>query len=78
MRNFVQAYVFSRSQDFKYSKDFGEWDNKFWLDNFYTPKDYITEKYRAATDKLNDLLPANFRLTFEFDAICFRLSNKNF
>ena len=50
------------SADFKYSKDFGEWNNKFWLDNFYTPDDYTTREYMAVTDKLNDILPANFRL----------------
>lgn len=50
------------SADFKYSKDFGEWNNKFWLDNFYTPDDYTTREYMAVTDRLNDILPANFRL----------------
>ena len=50
------------SDDFKYSKDFSEWDNKFWLDNFYTPKDNITKEYMKLSDHFNDFLPASFRL----------------
>lgn len=51
-----------RSNDFKYSKDFGEWDNKFWLDNFYTPNDNTTKAYMEITDYFKDFLPANFTL----------------
>ena len=50
------------SDDPKFSKDFGEYDNKFWQKYFYTPQDHITGMYATVTDNLNDFLPANFRL----------------
>lgn len=50
------------SNDFKYSKDFGEYSHSFWADNFYTPDDYTTKEYMKITDHFNDFLPANFRL----------------
>jgi len=51
-----------KSQDIKFSNDWGEWNNPFWYNNFHTPNDNITKLYMHATDTLNDLLPANFRL----------------
>ena len=50
------------SQDVKFSKDWGSYNNEFWVKHFTTPKDEITKLYQEATDKLGDLLPANFRL----------------
>jgi len=50
------------SNDIKFSKDWSEWNNEFWLKHFYTPKDNTTQEYIEATDKLGDFLPANFRL----------------
>ena len=50
------------SDDIKFSKDFSYYTHPFWKDNFYTPKDNTTQEYIEATDKLNDFLPANFRL----------------
>ena len=50
------------SQDPKFSKDWGAYNNEFWVKHFTTPDDIITSIYREATDKLGDLLPANFRL----------------
>ena len=50
------------SDDIKFSSDWGEFNNKFWVKHFYTPNDSTTEEYIIATDKLGDLLPANFRL----------------
>ena len=50
------------NDDVKFSKDWGMWNNKFWLENFYTPNDNTTQEYIEATDKLGDFLPANFRL----------------
>lgn len=50
------------SNDFKYSKDFGEYSHPFWADNFYTPKDNTTKAYMEISDHFNDFLPANFRL----------------
>ena len=43
------------------SKDFGFYTNPFWQ-NFYTPNDNITKEYIIATEKLRDILPANFQL----------------
>jgi hypothetical protein len=51
-----------KSNDVKFSKDWGEYNNPFWYNKFHTPNDSITKLYIQATDKLNDLLPANFRL----------------
>ena len=50
------------SDDIKFSSDWGEFNNKFWLENFYTPNDNTTQLYMKATDKLGDFLPANFEL----------------
>ena len=50
------------SDDFKYSKDFGEYNNSFWVDNFYTPDDNTTKVYMDITDHYKELLPANFTL----------------
>ena len=50
------------SQDPKFSKDWGAYNNEFWVKHFTTPDDIITSIYREATEKLGDLLPANFRL----------------
>ena len=50
------------SNDQKFSKDFGQYDHKFWQTYFYTPNDNITEMYIAVSDAFNDFLPANFRL----------------
>ena len=50
------------SNDIKFSKDWGEYNNEFWVKHSFTPKDTITPEYREATDKLGDILPANFRL----------------
>jgi len=44
------------------SKDWGEWNNPFWLDHFYNPNDNISDLYRTATEKLAGILPANFEL----------------
>ena len=50
------------SDDIKFTEDFSYYTHPFWKDNFYTPKDNTTQEYIEATDKLNDFLPANFRL----------------
>ena len=50
------------SDDIKFSEDFSFYTHPFWKNNFYTPKDNTTQEYIEATDKLNDFLPANFRL----------------
>ena len=50
------------SDDIKFSNDWGEWNNEFWLKYFYTPDDNITEMYMILSDIYNDFLPANFRL----------------
>jgi hypothetical protein len=50
------------SDDQKFSKDWGEWNNKFWQTYFYTPDDSTTEMYILMSDGFNDFLPANFRL----------------
>ena len=50
------------SDDPKFSKDWGEWDNKFWLTYFYTPDDSTTEMYIIVSDAFNDSLPAPFSL----------------
>jgi hypothetical protein len=49
------------SDDQKFSKDWGEWNNKFWQTYFYTPDDSTTEMYILMSDGFNDFLPANFR-----------------
>lgn len=43
------------------AKDFGYYTNPFWK-NFYTPDDNITKQYIIATERLADILPANFQL----------------
>jgi len=48
------------SQDKKFKKDWGL--DPFWNTHFYTPKDKITKVYKEATEKLKDILPANFML----------------
>lgn len=48
------------SSDKKFRKDWGT--DEFWQTNFYTPKDNITKLYKEATEKLKDILPANFML----------------
>ena len=50
------------SNDPKFSKDWGEWDNKFWQTYFYTPDDSTTEMFIIVSDAFNDSLPAPFRL----------------
>ena len=50
------------SDDIKFSSDWGEYNNEFWVKYFYTPDDSTTQEYREATDKLGDFLPANFEL----------------
>ena len=50
------------SDDFKFSKDFGEYNNKFWVTYFYTPKDNITKLYSKAVEEIADVLPPNFQL----------------
>jgi hypothetical protein len=50
------------SDDEKFSKDWGEWNNKFWQTSLYTPDDNITYMYILMSDVFNDILPANFRL----------------
>ena len=50
------------SDDQKFSKDWGEWNNKFWQTYFYTPDDSTTEMYILMSDGFNDFLPANIRL----------------
>lgn len=48
------------SQDKKFRKDWGT--DPFWQTNFYTPRDNTTKLYKEATEKLKDILPANFML----------------
>jgi hypothetical protein len=52
------------SDDPKFSKDWGEYSDKFWQKYFYTPNDNITDIYIyiAVSDAFNDCLPANFRV----------------
>ena len=50
------------NDNFKFSKDSGEYDFPFWVKHFYTPKDNITKLYKDAVHKLQDKLPANFQL----------------
>ena len=50
------------SDDIKFRLDWGYYDNPFWKDNFYTPKDNTTQEYVEVTEKLNNILPANFVL----------------
>jgi len=48
------------SQDKKFRKDWGL--HPIWQTNFYTPRDNTTKLYKEATEKLKDILPANFML----------------
>ena len=48
------------SSDKKFRKDWGT--DEFWQTNVYTPKDNTTKLYKEATEKLKDILPANFML----------------
>ena len=50
------------SDDIKFSSDWSEYNNEFWVKYFYTPNDSTTQEYMEATDKLGDFLPANFEL----------------
>jgi hypothetical protein len=50
------------SDNIKFSSDWGEYNNEFWVKYFYTPNDNTTQEYMEATDKLRDFLPANFEL----------------
>ena len=50
------------SDDIKLTDDWRMPDNPFWRENFYTPQDNTTQEYIEATDKLIDILPANFPL----------------
>ena len=50
------------SDDRKFRLDWSYYDNPFWLNNFYTPKDNTTQEYMEVTEKLNNILPANFVL----------------
>ena len=45
-----------------FSKDWGEYNNEFWSKKFFTPTDDITLAYMEVTQKLGDILPANFQL----------------
>ena len=62
-----------RSDNIVFSKDFGEKDHPFWQD-FYTPKDDITDRYMKVVDKLGDFLPANFAL-YKEEATTFGVAN---
>ena len=48
------------SQDKKFRANWGL--HPIWQTNFYTPKDKTTKLYEKATEKLKDVLPANFFL----------------
>ncbi len=62
------------SSDIKFSKDWGDNNNPFWVKHFYTPKDEITEVYQKSVEILRDILPANFQL-YDFEPTAFGLAN---
>ena len=62
------------SGDIKFSKDWGLYNNPFWVKHFYTPKDNITKAYMKAVYKLADILPANFQL-FDDEPTAFGIAN---
>jgi len=62
------------SGDIKFSKDWGLYNNPFWVKHFYTPRDNITKAYMKAVYKLADILPANFQL-FDDEPTAFGIAN---
>ena len=62
------------SDDFKFSKDFGMYNNPFWVNHFFTPQDGITNLYKQATQILASILPANFQL-YDDEETAFGVAN---
>jgi hypothetical protein len=65
LRNFrglnLDLSTVPKSKDPKFNPSFNSYENPFW-EKFYTPTDFLTVRYREATDSLTTILPATFML----------------